>query len=152
MVSICIPIYNGAKYLQEALDSIKIQTYNDIEIIISDDGSTDNSLAIVNKFKSEIDIPVHIYRHNPSSIGENWNNCIKHCKGEFIKFLFQDDILYKDCIKNMVNVFNNTPNVNMVSSKRDIICDKNILNSKHELNFRLHFSDLQKDFNLNIEN
>jgi glycosyltransferase involved in cell wall biosynthesis len=87
LVSICIPTYNGKKYLNEALESVKSQVYKNIEVIISDDNSTDSTLEICNKFKHEVDFPVYIYSHKPSGIGANWNYIIEKANGDFIKFL-----------------------------------------------------------------
>ena len=60
LVSICIPTYNGAQYLQEALNSVKEQTYGPIEVIVSDDASKDNTLAIVEQFKQSVSFPIYI--------------------------------------------------------------------------------------------
>lgn len=120
LVSICIPTYNGEKYLQEALDSVKIQTYKNIEVIISDDQSKDKTLEICKQFKAEVDFPVFIYSHSPAGIGENWNNTIQKANGEFIKFLFQDDVLEKNCVEVMMNYLA-LYNLEIVVSKRKII-------------------------------
>ncbi len=140
LVSICIPTYNGESYLQEALDSVKIQTYNNIEVIISDDSSTDNTLKIVEKFKEEFKYPVKIFRHKPSGIGANWNNCVNKSNGEYIKFLFQDDILVSDCIEKQINIIQQY-NLKAVCSRRFIIDeDSKILNN----DWSKKYGDLQK--------
>ena len=84
LISICIPTYNGENYILEALNSIKNQSYKNIEVIISDDNSNDKTLQICEKFKSEVDFPVYIYNHLPNGIGSNWNNCILKSKGDYI--------------------------------------------------------------------
>lgn len=120
LISICLPTYNGEKYLQETLDSVKAQTYRNIEVIISDDQSSDKTLEICERFKSEVEFPVYIYSHNPSGIGENWNNSIINSNGDYIKILFQDDILEKNCIELMLNYLLKS-NLDIVVSKRRII-------------------------------
>ena len=87
LVSVCIPTYNGAPFLQEALDSVSQQTYRNIEVIISDDASNDKTLEIIQDFKAKASFPVSIYHHEPKGIGANWNNCIRKANGKFIKFL-----------------------------------------------------------------
>jgi glycosyltransferase involved in cell wall biosynthesis len=131
LVSICIPTYNGESYLEEALHSIKYQTYKNVEVIISDDSSTDRTLEICEKFKKATHIPIYIYNHNPNGIGANWNNCIKKANGNYIKFLFQDDILEPDCIEKQFFYLSEN-NLEAVCSKRSII-DKNgqFVNSGH---------------------
>lgn len=122
LVSICIPTYNGAKYLAEALESAIAQTYRPLEIIISDDDSKDRTLQIVEEYQNKTNIPFFIFQHKPSGIGENWNNCIKLANGAYIKFLFQDDILERDCISQMIKPvidFNN--NIGLVFCKRKFI-------------------------------
>jgi glycosyltransferase involved in cell wall biosynthesis len=131
LVSICIPTYNGAKFLLEALNSVKRQTYKNIEVIFSDDASYDQTLILVSRFKKEVNFPVRIYNHRPSVIGANWNNCVKKAKGDYIKFLFQDDVLQPDCIKKMVDVAETGENVGMVYSMRQIISENNT--KKHKL-------------------
>jgi len=131
LVSICIPTYNGAKYLQEALDSVKQQTYTNIEVVVSDDASKDGTLAIINQFKSEVDFPVYVYNHTPNSIGANWNNCIKYSHGKYIKFLFQDDVLDSECVQKMVEMAQQSDAVGLVYCKRMILYDANKYFDRH---------------------
>lgn len=143
MVSICIPTYNGAKFLAEAMDSAIAQTYKNLEIIVSDDASKDDTLKIIASYKEKTDIPIIIYDHKPSGIGANWNNCIKKANGEYIKFLFQDDILYLDCIEKMVTLFSEHTNLGLVACKRDFIIE----NPSEVINDWIkNYSNLQQQF------
>jgi len=147
LVSICIPTYNGEEFLEETLNSIKRQTYQKIEVIISDDQSTDNTLKICEKFKSEVEFPVYIYNHLPSGIGANWNHTVHQSNGEYIKFVFQDDILEDNCVEKMLYYITEN-NLMAVCSKRSIIDkDGNPVTSG---NWYIGCSDLQKSF-LNLE-
>lgn len=124
LVSICIPTYNGEKYLQEALDSVKNQTYKNIEVIISDDESQDKTIEICNNFKREVNFPVHIYTHTPTGIGANWNHCIEKANGNYIQLLFQDDILESNCLEIKLQYIEKY-NLKAVCSKRSIIDENN---------------------------
>ena len=153
LVSVCVPTYNGEVYLSEALMSIENQTYNLIEIIISDDNSNDNTFNIVENFKKSSKFPVKIIKHIPSGIAENWNNCIKNSDGEFIKFLFQDDLLDSTCIEKMIDILIADSSIGLVSCKRDIISnfeDKSEYVKSWKLNFGNLQSDLSYDANNNI--
>ncbi|MCF7914643.1 MAG: glycosyltransferase [Spirochaetaceae bacterium] len=121
LVSICIPTYNGEDYIEQALDSAINQTYKNIEIVISDDESSDNTLKIVNVIKNSTTIPFKIVSHNPISIGSNWNNSIKEASGEYIKFLFQDDVLQSRCIEKMVSLAERDNSIGLVFCKRSFI-------------------------------
>jgi len=121
MVSVCIPTYNGAAYLDDAFRSVENQTYENLEIIISDDGSTDDTLNQCRAFKERVDFPVTILNHIPCGIAENWNHCMRHVSGTYIKFLFQDDILKPDCITTMVQIMEAHPQLGLVCCKRDLI-------------------------------
>ncbi|WP_417875628.1 glycosyltransferase family 2 protein [Winogradskyella sediminis] len=149
LVSICIPTYNGAKFIAEAMDSVLCQTYNNLEIIVSDDASKDATLEIIRSYESKTDIPIFIYPHQPNGIGANWNHCIKKAKGEYIKFLFQDDVLEPECVEKMVDVMECHPNLGMVASKRGFIVDTN-LKSTETQKWIDKYGDLQKglDFEL----
>lgn len=144
-VSICIPTYNGAKYLEETLHSISCQTYQNIELIISDDASIDETLQLVEKFKNQVNFPVHIFYHTPKGIGANWNNCLKHASGKYIKFLFQDDVMERDCLEIMVQALEDNPKVSLVASKRNFIIEENV-NTDATKEWLDKFGDLQKEF------
>ena len=111
-VSIIIPIYNMEKYLGECLDSIVRQTLKEIEILCIDDGSTDNSLCILTKYKENYENIVVITQTNQGA-GAARNAGIDIARGEYIAFMDPDDfypaddvleILYKKAIDNHVDI------------------------------------------------
>ena len=96
-ISVIIPIYNGEKYIKEAIKSVLSQPYRDIEVICIDDGSIDNSSVIIQKI-SKIDDRVKIYRQDNCGVSVARNNGIKYSKGEYIAFLDADDIWIQNVI------------------------------------------------------
>lgn len=151
LVSICIPTFNGERFIAEAMQSAISQTYANLEIVVSDDESKDETLKIIEQFKGKTTIPISIYHHQPNGIGSNWNNCIKYAKGAYIKFLFQDDVLLPNCIEEMVIVLENDGSIGMLASKREFIIDKNYWSPEIEQWIK-QFGDLQKNLNLKSEN
>ena len=121
LVSVCIPTYNGEKYLKEALDSILSQTYSPLEIILSDDGSTDNTVAIAQSVQSKFSGDFKIFTHCQYGLAANWNYAIAQAQGKYIKFLFQDDILEPDCITKLVNLAEQDEEIGLVFSRRNIL-------------------------------
>ncbi len=120
LVSICIPTYNGEAFIEETIKSAIAQTYSNIELIISDDGSTDRTIAIAQTFQSQTSADFRIILHRNYGLSQNWNFCISQAKGEYIKFLFQDDLLAPECIEKMVSVAQRNPEIGMVFSPRAI--------------------------------
>lgn len=94
-VSIILPIYNMEKYLEASLNSLINQTLKNIEIICINDGSKDNSLSIIKKYK-KIDPRIVLINQKNSGSGIARNNGIKVAKGEYIAFLDPDDKLYSN--------------------------------------------------------
>lgn len=123
LVSICVPTYNGGRYLEEALRSAFAQTYPHLEIIVSDDGSTDDTLAVIERLRHEAPMPLTVHHHQPAGIGANWNNCVQHANGTYIKFLFQDDLLAPDCVQRMVDLALTDERIGLVYCKRAILFD-----------------------------
>ncbi|MEG4027443.1 MULTISPECIES: glycosyltransferase [unclassified Microcoleus] len=119
-VSICIPTYNGEAFIGEAIQSALAQTYPNIELIISDDGSTDRTIAIAQSFQLQTSVDFRIVLHRNYGLSQNWNFCISQAKGQYIKFLFQDDLLAPECIEKMVAVAQQNPEIGMVFSPRGI--------------------------------
>ena len=128
-VSIAIPAYNGALYLNECLESAVNQTFSDIEIVIVDDCSTDETFEIAGKYAS-FDNRIKVFR-NEIRLGlvGNWNKSIQYSTGEWIKFLFQDDILYESCIEKMLNAARSTQagvTGSFVVGERNFVIEKGV--------------------------
>lgn len=121
LVSVCLPLYNGQKYLVEVLDSIMSQSFQDFEVVISDDNSTDDSLKIVRNHRIFDNHSITIVKNEKRGIGRNWNNSIFHAKGKFIKLIFQDDLLHEECLEEMLS--HHKEGVSMVWSKKTLIGD-----------------------------
>lgn len=91
-ISVIIPVFNAAKYISETLESVINQTFKDFEIVCIDDGSTDNSLEIIEKYKLK-DSRIKVLSQNNSGVVAARNNAIKNAVGEFIFPLDSDDII-----------------------------------------------------------
>lgn len=111
-VSITIPTYNRSRYISEAIESAINQSYKDIEIIVIDNYSTDNTEEVVKGFKEFKDKGVQ-YIKNATNIGMmgNWNKCIEVSTGELLLILGDDDILYPNFVEESVSVFSKYPNI-----------------------------------------
>jgi len=101
-VSVCVPTYNGADYIRQCIESTLSQTHEDIEILVVDDGSKDETIPAIHEYArrdSRIQISL-----NDVNLGlvHNWNRCASLARGTWIKFLFQDDFLEPECIERML--------------------------------------------------
>lgn len=100
IVSVVIPVYNVEKYLEESLNSVLNQTFNDLEVICVDDGSTDTSLEILNYFKNR-DSRVKVITQENRGNGGARNTGLKHVAGDYVYFMDADDTLLEDAIEKM---------------------------------------------------
>ena len=92
-ISVIVPIYNDDRYLHECLDSIINQTFEDIEIICVNDGSTDESLNILKQYESR-DFRVKVISQENKGVGAARNAGIKISSGEYIYFIDADEIIW----------------------------------------------------------
>lgn len=99
LVSVIIPVYNGAKFLEEALQSVFAQDYSNLEIIVVDDGSTDNSAEIVQRFPWV----KYIYQKN-QGVSVARNTAITKASGEYIAFIDSDDIWMPEKLSVQIEV------------------------------------------------
>ncbi|MEW5767211.1 MAG: glycosyltransferase [bacterium] len=109
-VSVVIPTYNAAAYLPEAIDSVLAQTFQDYEIIVVDDGSTDNTREVLAPYQDRIRY-IHQENAGPSPAK---NKGIKEARGEFVAFLDADDIWLPEKLALQMEVFENDPEVSLV--------------------------------------
>lgn len=128
LVSVCIPVYNAVKYIEQTLNCFLNQTYSNIEIIVSDDCSTDGTLEKLEKFKDHEKITI-LKNSKNTGIGPNWNNAYNKAKGKYIVIANADDIHFSNFIEKAVNniLLND---VDFVSFKYEICFDNGSLNKK----------------------
>lgn len=105
-ISIIVPVYNVAPYIIKCLDSIYNQTYPNIEVIIVDDCSSDDSMKLINSYLTLNKLEkTHIIHHNKNKgISAARNTGINNATGEYLYFIDSDDYISRDCIESFVNL------------------------------------------------
>ncbi len=123
-ISIVLCTYNGQRYLPEQLASIRSQTRPPFEIVVCDDGSGDQTSAIVEQFAKTVAYPVHFHR-NPVNLGstKNFEQGIRLCRGDAIALCDQDDRWHPDKLLRMASVLDQQPHVAGVFSDARLIDD-----------------------------
>lgn len=121
-ISICMPIYNNASYLSEAIDSVLSQEFQNFELLIIDDCSTDNSAVIAGKYAKKDQRVRFIRNHKNLGMVHNWNRCLELAQGEYIRFLFGDDFFSSpDALALMLEAMQKYPDTVLVASARSIV-------------------------------
>jgi glycosyltransferase involved in cell wall biosynthesis len=101
VISICIPTYNRAATLAKAIDSARAQSYSDIEILVLDDHSSDGTEAMVRE-AARADPRIRMVRNDQNvGLARNFSACIAEARGEYVKFLCDDDLLELDCVAKL---------------------------------------------------
>ena len=86
LVSVCIPAYNNAAYIKETIDSILGQTYSNLELVICDDRSKDDTVKVIEAIKDD---RIKLFQNEKNlGMSGNWNHCLSKCSGEFIKLIW----------------------------------------------------------------
>lgn len=106
MISVVIPLYNKEASIANTLNCVLAQTYQDFEIVVVDDGSTDNSAAIVDTFK---DTRIRLIRQSNGGVSAARNTGIREAKGEYVAFLDADDVWMEGHLDNLVQLINKYP-------------------------------------------
>lgn len=118
--SICIPVYNGGKYLRATLESVLSQTLKDLEIVVVDNASTDSTTTILSSFDDE---RMRVIRNDEMvNVYENWTRAVAATTGPYVKCVAADDLLRPACMERQVDAFErHGEGVVLVASKRDIV-------------------------------
>ena len=126
-VSICLPVFNGGKFLEAALASISNQTFKDWELVIRDDGSSDNSQQIIAEAQAN-DKRLTVIDGGNERLGlfENYNACIQATCGDYIKLFAQDDLLEPTCLERMAEALDTRPDVALVTCGKRWIDEKDV--------------------------
>lgn len=102
-VSVIVPVYNGTAYLKSCLDSICVQTLRDIQIILVDDGSTDNTIDMLREYESKDERIIVIKKEIHTNAGDSRNMGIGFADGEYLSFLDADDFFEPDMLEKAYN-------------------------------------------------
>lgn len=127
LVSVVIPTYNGEKFIEKCIESVLSQTYINIEIVVVDDGSFDNTISIVKEFCNKYPENIKLVIQENSDVSKARNTGVDNSNGELIAFLDQDDFFESSKIQKQVSLFENIDNIDL------IFCDiiKIFANGKH---------------------
>ena len=112
LVSVIVPTYNRAHTIIDTLDSVKSQTYRPIEVLIVDDGSTDNTKGVVDIWMDDNpnldDWTIQYFYQQNTGVCSARNHALRLCHGEYIQFLDSDDLIHEDRFERVVELFERT--------------------------------------------
>ncbi len=122
-VSVCVPVFNAEAFLAEAIESVLAQDFIDWELVIVDDGSTDHSLEIAERYAADDErITVHRNETNQGAAA-TWNRAVALSSGPYVKLLCNDDVIKPNCLTAQVAVLDGDVDqrIGMVTGLRDIV-------------------------------
>lgn len=99
-ISMIIPVYNAEQYLKKCVDSVRAQTYGNLEIMLVDDGSTDSSGELCDAY-AEKDERIRVVHKENGGLVSAWKAGVKECSGEYVSFLDSDDWINPEMLSEM---------------------------------------------------
>jgi glycosyltransferase involved in cell wall biosynthesis len=124
LVTVITVVYNCQKHIEKAILSVIEQTYNNIEYIIIDGGSTDGTLDIIKKYDKHIDYWIS---ENDQGIYHAWNKGVTHAHGDWLSFLGADDEYFIYAINEYIDLINDSDKIKYISSRIELIENENTL-------------------------
>ena len=141
LISVMMPTYNNGKYIKQAIDSIYAQNYNNIEIIVIDDGSTDNTKEILQQYKN---IKYFYMEHKGISFARN--KALECAKGEYIAFCDSDDYWLPNKLKTQIEYFEEHPECEIVFTKYKNIIEEDQLKKNKRVVHEINIEDSYKQY------
>ncbi|MFN7014034.1 MAG: glycosyltransferase family 2 protein, partial [Bacteroidia bacterium] len=126
LVSVIIPAYNAEKFIETTIQSVLNQTIQKFEIIVVNDGSTDNTAKIIETLK-EKDKRIHLINKENSGVSDTRNIGMRTAKGKYIALLDADDVWLKDNLEKKINYLENNPGIDFIYSDM-LLADENLEN------------------------
>ena len=134
-VSIITASYNYAQYLEEAIGSVISQAYGDWELIIVDDGSSDNSLEIINSFCDK-DSRIKLFQHEGAEnkgLKETLQLGLKNSSGDWVCFLESDDVLKPQYLERKIEAIEKNPEAGLIFNKAEFLCESDNAQKKAQI-------------------
>ncbi|NIH83211.1 glycosyltransferase [Amycolatopsis granulosa] len=120
-VSVCIPAYQAGRYIAGTVSSVLSQTFEDFELVVLDNASTDATPEILRGFT---DPRVRVLRNERVlPLAENWNRVVAESRGRYVKLLCADDLLHPDCLRRQYEVLAADRGIALVCARRDMISE-----------------------------
>lgn len=146
LVSIIIPAYNCEKYISKCINSVVNQTYKNIEIIIIDDGSKDNTLEICNDF-AEKNKKIRVFSKENEGVSSARNLGLNEAKGEYINFIDSDDYVEVNYIEKLVeNLLNTNSDISVCGFVDENLEGNPLHYSENKSNFSYYIKDFKEDY------
>lgn len=140
LVSVIIPNYNHARYLEQRLDSVFNQTYLNFEVIILDDCSTDNSLEVINRYKNNPHLSqIVVNETNSGSPFKQWNKGFALAKGELIWIAESDDYCELNLLEELVKIYTSKPDIVLVYTSSILVDENGIKKSASKYNLGVKY-------------
>jgi glycosyltransferase involved in cell wall biosynthesis len=130
LISIIIPVYNAEKYIKRCLLSVQNQTYQNLEIIIINDGSQDQSVNICQEIAKK-DSRISFYSQNNKGVSSARNYGLKLATGDYVYFLDSDDYIIPTCIEKLVSVLKKYPFTDIIQGRATGWAQHDVYNKKH---------------------
>lgn len=144
LISIVIPIYNVENYVEKCLNSVIRQTYNNIEIILIDDGSKDKSKEICDSYARK-DKRINVIHKENRGVSSARNTGIEAAKGNYITFIDSDDYIDEDYIEKLYGLCIKNNSDIVICGVKDEDCDGNIVKQSKEIKVNLNKKDFLKE-------
>ncbi len=125
LVSVIIPVYNAENFIEQTIQSVLNQTIQDFEIIVSNDGSKDNSGAVIQALQKKDNRIIYISKSN-SGVSDTRNMGVENAKGKYLAFLDADDIWKQDNLEKRLAVVKATNKIWIFSDHESIDESKNL--------------------------
>jgi len=139
-ISVVMPVYNAENYVRQAVESVLNQTYQNIELILINDGSTDNSLSVIQAYVADERVKILTQKNSGACVARNRG--LNEAEGEFVKFLDADDVLYPNIIEEQLK------EIQPLAENEIVFGDFDFIDSEGEITYEYVFNKndlLQKD-------
>ena len=158
MISVIMPVYNSEKYISEAIESVCNQSYQNWELLIINDGSTDHTAKIIDEY-SKKDSRIKVFHRENEGVSMARNLGLNQSCGDYVTFIDSDDVYHAERLERMVHVFKQYTDCDIVFSRHkeftgelnreQIICLKNLVISDENILIKV-LSDTENQFMCNI--
>ena len=119
-MSVVVPSYNNASFIEATIDSVLGQTFEDFELVVADHSSADGTWERLQRYS--LDPRVRLLRTAAGGgAQQNWEQVTTEARGELVKLVCGDDIIYPDCLRLQVEAMDANPSVVLVAAQRDLI-------------------------------